>query len=155
MICKTPPANGRGCLSFNRTRHCEERSDAPQGGFSCPFGAIHLLAIPSIFWLSNWCFLLSTGLHHRHSLRSPRGFAPRNDVLIFTQSTDLPKWIPLCLSAKLCNRLCQRHCSRFGLLQGVPGGADLDEEGPGAEVLVVAVFRQAQIPADARVGLFQ
>ena len=25
--------------------HCEERSDAPQGGFSCPFGAIHLLAI--------------------------------------------------------------------------------------------------------------
>ena len=25
--------------------HCEERSDAPQGGLSCPFGAIHLLAI--------------------------------------------------------------------------------------------------------------
>ena len=27
------------------TCHCEERSDAPQGGLSCPFGAIHLLAI--------------------------------------------------------------------------------------------------------------
>ena len=25
--------------------HCEERSDAPQGGLSCPLGAIHLLAI--------------------------------------------------------------------------------------------------------------
>ena len=44
------------------------------------------------------------------------------------------------LSAKLCNRLCQCHCSRFGLLQGVPGGADLHQQGPGAEVLVVAVF---------------
>ena len=46
----------------------------------------------------------------------------------------------LFLSAKLCNRLCQRLCGRFGLLQGIPGGADLDQQGPGAEVLVVAVF---------------
>ena len=41
---------------------------APQGGLSCPFGAIHLLAIPSIFWHVRW----TTGL--------PRRFAPRNDV---------------------------------------------------------------------------
>ena len=34
-----------GVCDWDYHRHCEERSDAPQGGLSCPFGAIHLLAI--------------------------------------------------------------------------------------------------------------
>ena len=38
------------------------------------------VAIPWIFRLLNWCVLLSTGL--------PRRFAPRNDVHVFTQSTN-------------------------------------------------------------------
>ena len=41
------------------------------------------MAIPWIFRLLNWCVFLFGGLHHRHSLRSPRRFAPRNDVFFF------------------------------------------------------------------------
>ena len=35
--------------AYSQHVDCEERSDAPQGGFSCPCGAIHLLAIRSLF----------------------------------------------------------------------------------------------------------
>ena len=75
-------ASVAGNTDPKRTRHCEEGHgpDAPQGGLSCPCGAIHLLAIPKGFRLPNWCFLLSTGL--------PRGFAPRNDVVFFICRTN-------------------------------------------------------------------
>ena len=46
-----PPTSFDACrcrpeaAAFDYRCHSEERSDAPQGGLSCPFGAIHLLGI--------------------------------------------------------------------------------------------------------------
>ena len=51
--------------------------------------------------------------------------------------------------------LSQLPGGQLCLVQGVSGGSDLDEEGLGAQMLVVAVFRQGQAAADPGVFLFQ
>ena len=64
----------------NSTRHCEERSDAPQGGFSCPFRAIHLLAIPSIFRAGELV------LPSIHGIATPVCALARNDMVFLDEA---------------------------------------------------------------------
>ena len=56
---------------------------------------------------------------------------------------------------KLRDGFCQFSCRDLRLFQCIPRRADLDEEGVSPQVLVVAVFRQGQIPTDAGVLFFQ
>ena len=56
---------------------------------------------------------------------------------------------------KLRDCFCQFSGRNFRLFQCIPRRADLDEQGVGPQVLVVAVFRQGQAAADPGDLLFQ
>ena len=65
-------------------RHSEERRDAPQGGLSCPFGAIHLLGISWYCVRARRVYQeIATGLRPRNDIMQSDNNSPEMQALIY------------------------------------------------------------------------